>query len=162
MQLDNDLKQKSHTSHLFKPGNFLLKSFSLLRWFSLSIQNLRIIYCSYIRPCLEYACPFWHPGLTKDLCSKIESIKKKTTINLYFWCPILHTMKVWLDLNLLYWNHDVTSLPCTLVTSALVLTITDVFFPPSKKIPQSFLIQDLMLVELQIPNLTCVPKCWPW
>ena len=27
VQLDNNLKWKSHTSHLFKSGSFLLKSF---------------------------------------------------------------------------------------------------------------------------------------
>jgi len=129
------LKWKSHTSHLFSSGNLiLLKSFSLLKRFSISIQNFKIIYCSYIRPCFEYACPVRHPGLTKDRCSKIKSIQK-IALKLYFGCPILHTMKVWLDLNLLNWNLDVTSLPGTLVTSALVLTIIDVFSPPSKQNP---------------------------
>ena len=77
VHLDNDLKWKSHSFHLFKTGGFLLRSFSLLKRFSISIQNLKIIYCSYIRPCLEYACPVWHPELTKSQCSKIESIQKR-------------------------------------------------------------------------------------
>jgi hypothetical protein len=77
VQLDNDLKWNSHISQLCQSSYFLLKSFSLLKRFSISIQNLKIIYCSYIRPCLEYACPVWHPGLTKDQCSKIESIQKR-------------------------------------------------------------------------------------
>ena len=77
VHLDNDLKWKSHSFHLFKTGGFLLRSFSLLKQFSISIQNLKIICCSYLRPFLEYACPVWHPGLTKSLCSKIESIQKR-------------------------------------------------------------------------------------
>ena len=77
VHLDNDLKWKSHSFHLFKTGGFLLKYFSLLKRFSKSIQNLKIIYCPYIRPYLEYACPVWHPGLATSQCSKIESIQKR-------------------------------------------------------------------------------------
>ena len=77
MQLDNDLQWKSHISHLFKSGSFLLKSFSLLKRFSKLIQNLKIMHCSYIRPFLEYACPVWHPGSTKDQCSNVENIQKR-------------------------------------------------------------------------------------
>ena len=79
VHLDHDHKWKSHSFHLFKTGGFLLKSSSPLKRFSISTQNLKIIYCSYIRPCLEYACPLWHPGLTKSQCSKIESIQKSYT-----------------------------------------------------------------------------------
>ena len=79
VHLDIDLKWSLtlFTFHLFKSGSFLLKSFSLLKWFSISIQNLKTIYCSYIRSYLEYACPVWHPGLTNAQCSKIESIQKR-------------------------------------------------------------------------------------
>ena len=77
VHLDNELKWKSHSFLLFKTGGFPLRSFSLLKRFSISIQNLKIIYCSYIRPCLEYVCPVWHPGLTESQCSKIESIQKR-------------------------------------------------------------------------------------
>ena len=77
LHLDNDLKWKSHSFHLFKSGSFLLKSFSPLKRFSISIQNLKIIYCSYIESCLEYARPVWHPWLTSAQSSKIERIKKK-------------------------------------------------------------------------------------
>ena len=74
LHLYNDLKWKSHSFHFIKSGIFLLKSFSHLKWFSISIQNLKIIYCSFIRPCLVYYCSVWHPCLTSTQCSKIESI----------------------------------------------------------------------------------------
>ena len=159
--MDNDLKWKSHTFHSFKSGSFFLKSFSLLKQFSILVQNLKIIYCSYIRPCLEYALPVWYPGLTNVQCSKIERIQKRA-------------IKIVLGISYTSYNEGLARLELATLesqyhiltmnfgTSALVLTIINIFFPPSKKIPQSFLIQDLILVELQIPNLTCVPKCWWW
>jgi len=34
-------------------------------------------YKTHMRPIVEYACPFWHAGLTKDQPNKLEGIKKR-------------------------------------------------------------------------------------
>jgi len=34
-------------------------------------------YTSIIRSVLEYACPVWHPGLTKKLSKDIECVQKR-------------------------------------------------------------------------------------
>jgi len=31
------------------------------------MNDIVCVYCSIIRSILEYACPVWHPGLTKKL-----------------------------------------------------------------------------------------------
>jgi len=40
-------------------------------------EVLKSVYRSYVRPSLEYACPAWHPGLTKDQTDRPETIQKR-------------------------------------------------------------------------------------
>ncbi len=35
------------------------------------------IYCSIIRSVLEYACPVWHPGLSKKQSNDLERVQKR-------------------------------------------------------------------------------------
>jgi hypothetical protein len=35
------------------------------------------IFCSIVRSVLEYACPVWHPGLTKSQSKKLERVQKR-------------------------------------------------------------------------------------
>ena len=35
------------------------------------------VYCSIIRSVLEYACPVWHPGLTKLQTNDIERVQRR-------------------------------------------------------------------------------------
>ncbi len=46
-------------------------------------KDLLKIYLSVIRPVLEYACPVWHPHLTKYLCDSIECIQKRALRCIY-------------------------------------------------------------------------------
>ena len=41
------------------------------------INDIVCVYCSIIRSILEYACPVWHPGLTKKLSKDIERVQKR-------------------------------------------------------------------------------------
>ena len=42
-----------------------------------SVKHLRLVYLSMIRSALEYAVAVWHPGLTEELSSSLESIQKR-------------------------------------------------------------------------------------
>ena len=75
--LDDDLRWNSHVDYLTKKGASLLHSFSHLKIFGTQTEVLKSVYCSYVRPSLEYACPAWHPGLTKDQTDRLETIQKK-------------------------------------------------------------------------------------
>ena len=39
--------------------------------------DIVIVYCSLIRSILEYACPVWHPGLSKKQSSDMEKVQKR-------------------------------------------------------------------------------------
>ena len=41
------------------------------------VCDILCVYCSIIRSVLEYACPVWHPGLTKKLSKDIERVQKR-------------------------------------------------------------------------------------
>jgi len=40
-------------------------------------SDIVCVYTSIIRSILEYACPVWHPGLTKKLSKDIECVQKR-------------------------------------------------------------------------------------
>ena len=42
-----------------------------------SQNDILCVYCSIIRSVLEYACPGWHPGLSKKLSKDIERVQKR-------------------------------------------------------------------------------------
>ena len=43
------------------------------------------IYCSVIRPLLEYACAVWHSSITQQQSQDIENIQKRVLRTLYGW-----------------------------------------------------------------------------
>ena len=49
----------------------ILHSYSNLKRFGTSTEVLKSVYCSYVRPSLEYACPAWHPRLTEDQTDRL-------------------------------------------------------------------------------------------
>ena len=42
-------------------------------------RNLRSVYCYFIRPVLEYACPVWHSSLPSFLSDQVEHIQRRAT-----------------------------------------------------------------------------------
>ena len=40
-------------------------------------EDIAHVYCCVIRSTLEFACPVWYPGLTKQLSKETESIQKR-------------------------------------------------------------------------------------
>jgi len=49
----------------------------------LPTSDILCVYCSIIRSVLEYACPVWHPGLTKKLSKDTERVQKRCLKLLY-------------------------------------------------------------------------------
>ena len=74
---DDDLRWNSHVDYLTKKCASLLQSFSNLKRFGTPTEVLKFVYRSYVRPSLEYACPAWHPGLTKYQTDRLETIQKR-------------------------------------------------------------------------------------
>ena len=41
------------------------------------VDKMLAIYCSIVRPVVEYACQVWHGGLTKEQTDTIENIQER-------------------------------------------------------------------------------------
>lgn len=74
---NDKLTWEDHLNHLLSQAMPLLRSLTKLRRFQLSKNALVTYYRSHMRPILEYACPVWHPGLTKEQSNKLETIQKR-------------------------------------------------------------------------------------
>ena len=47
-----------------------------------SMDKLLTIYCSLVRPVVEYACQVWHGGFTKEQNDSVENIQKRALQNI--------------------------------------------------------------------------------
>ena len=47
------------------------------------LADLRSVYCYFIRPLLEYACPVWHSSLTCTLNNQLEDIQRRALRIIY-------------------------------------------------------------------------------
>jgi len=61
-------------------------------------RDIVYIYCSVIGSVLEYACPVWHPGLTRKLSKDIEHVQKRCLRIIFHSC---HILKPWINLGLM-------------------------------------------------------------
>jgi hypothetical protein len=62
-------------SHIIKKAQGRLFTLNMLRRARVSAKDIFQIFCSKIRPVLEYASPVWHPGLTQEQSDDIENIQ---------------------------------------------------------------------------------------
>ena len=67
-----------------------------------SKDHLVRVYCTIIRPVVEYACQAWHPGLTQELTKHIELVQKRA---LRIICPVLSYTEALEKYNLLTLEH---------------------------------------------------------
>ena len=66
-----DLKWNSHIESILKKANSRLYALHQLKKSGLNQQDLVLVYCSFIRSCVEYASPVWS-DLTVTLANLIE------------------------------------------------------------------------------------------
>ena len=77
VKLSSDLSWHHHVDHILKKANPCLYSLNMLKRAKVSPKDITQIFCSRIRPILEYAAPVWHGGLTKEMRDNIEAIQKR-------------------------------------------------------------------------------------
>ena len=75
--ISSNLSWEEHVNAITSRASQRLYFLRLLNRARVSMDNLICVYCSLIRPTVEYACQAWHGGLTKDQTKSIESIKKR-------------------------------------------------------------------------------------
>ena len=61
----------------------------LLKRGGASPEDLRTVYCCFVWPILEYACPVWHTSLTVLLYNELEQIQRKPLESFYLTSPIM-------------------------------------------------------------------------
>ena len=57
-----------------KPTLDIIKHFKCS---GVELEDLIHFYFSVVRPVLEYACPSWHTGLTRDQSDRLETVQKR-------------------------------------------------------------------------------------
>ena len=75
--VSNDLKWILHVNAICKKASKRLYALRLLRRNALSDSVLVKVYCTCVRPILEYACEVWHNNLPVYLSNQVEQIQKR-------------------------------------------------------------------------------------
>jgi hypothetical protein len=75
--INNTLTWNDHVEYICSKASKRLYFLRLLKRANIPPLDIVHVYCSTIRSLLEYACEVWHPGLSKQQCSKIEMIQKR-------------------------------------------------------------------------------------
>ena len=75
--LSNDLSWNIHVSNITAKASKHLYALRILKRHGIPVKNLITIFCSLIRPVLEYACQVWHSSLPLMLSDQIKHIQKR-------------------------------------------------------------------------------------
>lgn len=75
--VQNDLKWNCHVNDIVKRASMRLHMLRILKGFKLPVRDLLTVYCTYVRPVVEYCAPVWHSGLTEAQKTQIERIQRR-------------------------------------------------------------------------------------
>ena len=78
VHLSADLKWSTHINSICAKASKRLFALRILKRNGAVQKDLRNVYCSFIRPVLEYACPVWHFSLPAFLSDEIEQIQRRS------------------------------------------------------------------------------------
>ena len=75
VHLANDLTWGCHIDYVVGRAQSKMFCLNMLRRSKLSPKDIMGVFCSKIRPILEYAAPVWHGGLTEEQSEALENIQ---------------------------------------------------------------------------------------
>lgn len=75
--LSSNLKWTTHIDYVCSKASKRLYALRTLRRNGVHPRDLRSVYCYFIRPVLEYACPVWHSSLPLFLKDQVEHIQRR-------------------------------------------------------------------------------------
>ena len=81
----DDLKWNGQVENMCTKDNQKFFMLRKLKEAGFSCQELVTIYKGYMRPVLEYAAPFWHPGRTQKQVDQVENIQKRVCRHILGW-----------------------------------------------------------------------------
>ena len=73
--ISRDLSWGVHVEYIIKKAQKKLFFLRTLKRSKMSNSDIMGMFCSQIRPILEYAAPLWHSGITKEHTADIEQIQ---------------------------------------------------------------------------------------
>ena len=77
VNIDCNLKWNSHIDSICSKANTRVYFIKHLKRSGVELEDLLHFYFSVVRPVLEYACPAWHTGLTRDQSDRLETVQKR-------------------------------------------------------------------------------------
>ena len=83
VNLSTDLKWSIHIDEVCARASKRLFALRTLKRNGVPLADLRSVYCYFIRPLLEYACPVWHSSLTCTLNNQLEDIQRRALRIIY-------------------------------------------------------------------------------
>ena len=81
--ISSNLKWDIHVKDIIHKANASIALLKLLNKYSVPPSHSLRLYMSFVCPHLEYACPVWHPGISREESDKIES-KQKRALRIIF------------------------------------------------------------------------------
>ena len=75
--ISNDLSWEAHINAITAKASQRLFFLRILQRAKVSVDKMLAIYCSIVRPVVEYVCQVWHGGLTKEQTDTIENIQER-------------------------------------------------------------------------------------
>ena len=83
LYLSNDLTWNLHIETITAKASSAVYFISMLKRAAIPREELVSIYCTLVRPLLEYACPIWHSSLPQYLTDSIEAIQRRALRIIY-------------------------------------------------------------------------------
>ena len=80
VHITSDLKWNKHVDGMLKKANLAIRSLKLLARHGIPAPHLLRIYFSFIRSTLEYCCPVWHFGLTREQSDRVERVQYRALL----------------------------------------------------------------------------------
>ena len=77
LRITNSLPWDVHTEYIVKRAQKRLYCLAMLRRAKVENMDIVGIYCSKVRPILEYSSPVWHAGLTQEQSDLIEHVQER-------------------------------------------------------------------------------------
>ena len=79
ISIQSNLKWDLHVGTIYRKANKRLYALRCLKRRCMLPRDLCSVFCCFIRPVVEYACPVWHSSLSNAMIDKLEQIQKRAT-----------------------------------------------------------------------------------
>ena len=87
IEIVHDFTWNTHVKHICAKASKRLYAVGVLKGSGAPTNDLITLYCSFIRPVLEYACAVWYFSLAQTLLVQIEHSEKRALKIVYPYSP---------------------------------------------------------------------------